>query len=448
MLFRAVRSRCACAAALGVCGWLSSAAEPLLAQDPPPAAVTATPMGDAAPSQPPEGDRYSRLTLPELEEIARRNNPTLHQAAWLIERARGNWTQVGLYPNPVVGYQASEIGGGGTAGQQGAFVSQEFVTADKLELNRAVVSQDISRLSWQYEAQQLRVLNDLRSRFYEVLGAQKRVLIAMRLLEVAEQGVRVAKQLFQAKSGSRPDVLQAEIQRNEVRIALQTARQQHEAAWKRLLNVAGRPDLAPTLLEGELERDRPDLEWEPVWQRLLAGNPQLQAAQYRVSRWRYQIERASVEPIPNLQLQAGTQYDYDADIAIAGLQLGIPLPIYDRNQGNIYAAGSELHRAQHEVRRLELVLRDRLALAFQRYETAQFQVERYQKDILPTAQENLNLSTEGYQLGEFDFLRVLTARRSYFEANLAYINALTELRQTEVRIEGLLLTGGLDEVGE
>ena len=62
------------------------------------------------------GGNAMGLTLAELEQIALQNNPTLRQAGNLIQRAQGNWTQVGLYPNPTAGYVAGEIGNDGDAG--------------------------------------------------------------------------------------------------------------------------------------------------------------------------------------------------------------------------------------------------------------------------------------------------------------------------------------------
>jgi cobalt-zinc-cadmium efflux system outer membrane protein len=59
------------------------------------------------------------LTLEELERLALANNPTLAQAQARIQAARGNWVQVEIKPNPVIGYAANEIGNEGEAGQQG-----------------------------------------------------------------------------------------------------------------------------------------------------------------------------------------------------------------------------------------------------------------------------------------------------------------------------------------
>ena len=128
------------------------------------------------------------------------------------------------------------------------------------------------------------------------------------------------------------------------------------------------------------------------------------------------------------------------------MQFGATVPIYDRNQGNIAAAAAQLEVAQLEIVRLELDLRDGLADAFQRYQSARNEVMIYRDQTLPTAERNLLLSQEAYEEGEFDLLRVMIARRALFEANVNSVNALTNLRSAAVEIQGLLLTGGLDPV--
>jgi len=386
------------------------------------------------------------ITLVNLEGLALANNPTLQQARALSERARGLWHQAGRYPNPVVGYQGSEMGNEGRAGQQGAYVGQQIVTAGKLQLDQQAAAQEFRRAQWQENAQQRRVLTDVRMRYLEALGAQQSVDVAEELERVAVQGVQMAEDLLMALRGTRPDVLQAEIDLNEVRITLQNARNQYDAAWRRLVNVIGVPDLPQSPLEGDLEQDVVPTTWDSVWEELLARSPELAAARARRNEAAYVLQRQRAEPVPDLQLQAGVQQDNSSHDTIANVQFGIALPIFNRNYGNIDAAAAEYRRATRELERLELSLRDRLTEAFRRYENARYQVERYRRDILPKVQQNLDLSTVGYQAGEFSFLRVVTARRAYFQTNQSYITALTQFRMADAELAGLLLTGGLNEV--
>ena len=115
------------------------------------------------------------LTVSSLERLAFRHNPTLSLAAARINEARGRHIQAGLYPNPVIGYHATEVGNLGTAGQQGGFVRQRFITAGKLNLDQTIVTKEIAEARFRFDAQEQRVLSDVRARFYETLVAQQRV---------------------------------------------------------------------------------------------------------------------------------------------------------------------------------------------------------------------------------------------------------------------------------
>jgi cobalt-zinc-cadmium efflux system outer membrane protein len=128
--------------------------------------------------------------------------------------------------------------------------------------------------------------------------------------------------------------------------------------------------------------------------------------------------------------------------------LCLPIPLINRNQGGIRLAQAELIAAQNEMGRVELDLRQRLAAAYGRYANARQQVDRYSRDILPDARESLELVDGGYRQGEFSFLTLLTAQRTYFQTNLAYVEALRQLRENTVAIEGLLLTDSLQQAAE
>src|SRR5262249_6670443 len=144
---------------------------------------------------------------------------------------------------------------------------------------RSAGRQEVERSTWQFQAQRARVLNDVRIRFYEVLGAQQAVLAALDLEGLAAEGVKVAEQLLAQKQGTRPDVLQAEIQLSAVRSSLQDARYRHEAAWRQLANVVGVPALEPAPLAGTLEGDLPSLGWQESLEQLVTNSPLLRAQQ-------------------------------------------------------------------------------------------------------------------------------------------------------------------------
>jgi cobalt-zinc-cadmium efflux system outer membrane protein len=390
------------------------------------------------------------VSLSEFEALAVSYNPTLAMAEELVKRERGRWWQAGRYPNPTFGYQGVEIGNEGKAGQHGLYVGQTFITADKLSLDQAVASSRIEQANWQREAQRQRVLQDVRFRFYDVLGAQQRVLTTRELEQLVENGVKLAQTLLDggAEGATKANVLQAEIELAEVRILLETAKNNHTTAWRRLAYIVGRPDLPERLLSGTLDAAAPNHEWNTVWQRLATSSPELQVAQAKLRRTRKQLRREHVQPIPNVNVQTSLQYDYSTNDTIAGLQLSVPLPFNNRNRGNIGAAFAEMRRAEREIERVQLDLRDRLSLAMRRYHNAKYRFDRYRRVILPKAKETLDLTTAGYQQQEFSFLRVLTARRAYVRSHLTSLEASIELRKSVAALDGFLLSGGLNTPAE
>jgi cobalt-zinc-cadmium efflux system outer membrane protein len=384
------------------------------------------------------------LTLTDLENLALANNPTLASAAAQVLQQQGLTRQAGLYPNPTVGYLRTDPDQPGQSQTSGVFLSQDIVTAGKRRLARAAGRQEIARADWQLQAQRLRVLNDVRIRFYEVLGAQQAVRAAQDLEGLAVEGVQVAQQLLKERHGTRPDVLQAEIQLSAVRSSLEDARLRHEAAWRQLAAVAGAPHLPPAPLAGALDSDLPQLEWEPSVQQLLASSPLLLAQQAEIRASEQELRLAKAQAVPNLNVQVVAQRDHVMKFSSVSTLVSVPLPIFNRNQGNITAAEGRLIQQHKEYERIQLALVDQLANSFRQYLSLRTQAARLQKEILPRARENLELTTEAYKLGRFDFLRVLSARQVYFQTSLSAIDTLTALHKTAIEIQGLQLTGGLN----
>ncbi len=407
---------------------------------PPPAAVASPP-----PAIPPEP--VNAFCLADLESLALANNPTLVSASARVDAARGRWVQVGLYPNPSIGYQGVEIGNEGRAGQQGGYLETEVITGGKLKLNRAVVNQEIAQLQNEFAAQRWRVLNDVRIEYYNALVAQRTVEIYGELLRVGEQATSTAEALLKAQEGSRVDLLQSRVEMNTARIGLVNAQNRHLAAWRRLTAVMGMPGMHLSPLAGSLDCEMAFVVWEEALGRILAQSPEIAAARSGVDRARFALRREQREPIPNYNVQMTAQHDNATTDDVVGVQATFPLPLINRNQGNIRQAEADLRAAQAEVGRVELALQQRLASAFERYANAHYQVRKYSTDILPDARKSLELVTGGYKQGEFGYLPFLTAQRTFYSTNLEYMNSQREFWAARTEIEGLLLTGSL-EAGE
>ena len=386
----------------------------------------------------------SEWTLAELETLALANNPTLAQAQAAINARVGNRLQAGLYPNPRLGYQHTEAGNNGRAGQQGAYLAQKLVRGGKLSLAQRSASHAVQAAEFGYTAQRYRVLTAVRTAFYDVLAARQTIALAEDLVTISQQGIATTEALVRGGQSSRVDLLQVRVELNNANIAVQQARNRYRAAGSRLVAVVGMPNLVATTLVGSLETPFSELDPDEVLQRVLTSSPELAAAHQQVKRAQLALRRAAAEPIPDIDVQAGVQYDYSSEDTFANLQVELPLPIRDRNQGNVMKAQADVTSAQHDVERIELDLRKRFATTYERYANASTRVERYRSSIIPDARESLKLLSDVYQAeGRIDFVRLLIAQRTNFQTQIDYLNALRDRWKAQLEIDGLLLTGGL-----
>jgi outer membrane protein, heavy metal efflux system len=389
------------------------------------------------------GEVVTSWTLASLESTALANNPSIRQASSSAHKAIGFRDQVGKKPNPIVGYNGTQLADRGTD-QHTVFVEQQVVLGDKLSRNQEVLNQEVQSQLWEVEAQRYRVLTDVRQRYYEALAAQRRLALTKEFHVIAQKGVDVAKARLEAKEGSTPEVLQAEIQLNQVEVQRRQAEAAFRGAWKQLMAVTGLPGTLPGALEGALPSQVTVEDLQLVTSQTLAASPELRAAQARVSRARANIGRQEVQAIPNLTFMLGGGVDRGTNSGMINTQVGLPLPIYNRNEGNISAAQAEFSRACEEVRRIELSIESRIAQAGQDYESAAAAVEQYQQVTLPKAEEALALTEQAYSAGEFEFLQVLIVRKTYFDANLEYVLSQKNLALAETYLQGMVLSGGLD----
>ncbi len=387
----------------------------------------------------------SNLSLANMESISLQNNPAIGQAVARVEEARGLWVQSGLPPNPTLGYSGQQLGSGGVAEQRGVFFGQEIITGQKLRLNRESAAWEIQRAQRELAAVRLRVLTDVRISYYDVLIAQRRRELAGNLVEISTQGLQAAQALFQGDEVSEADPLRARVEVGTARILLQNSTNQHFESWRRLTAVLGMPELAIQRLAGDLKSDQIQVPWQETLEQILTESPEISAAIANVESARWAVQRAIAEVIPNIDVQAIVQDDQATGRANGNLQITLPIPIINRNQGGIRQARARARAAERAVDRLALDLQTRLAAAFQRFESARNQVDLYsRKDgILDNAERTLNLIRIGYKADEFGVLDLLSAQRTYFQTNLAYLDSQRELWTSVMEIRGLLLRGSL-----
>jgi cobalt-zinc-cadmium efflux system outer membrane protein len=421
-----------------------------------PAPLPATTPPTAAPTSP---------GLADFERLALERNPTLRQAAAQVDATMSRSFQAGLYPNPTVGYLQEQIGaigevtptasgimtrGKGTPGELvGGFVQQEIITGGKLRLSRAKFAEEADAARWQAVAQEFRVLNGVRIRFFEVLAAQRLVRIHGDLVRLNEDAVRTTEGLVNVGQANEPDLLQAGVEARRARVALRNAENRYRGSWENLVSLAGALEWRPTPLDdGPLEAPASPLDFDAILADLLHRSPEVQAALSEIRRSQVMVQRERREPIPNVTVRAvvGRNYEF-SNLTTAGVQASIPLPIFNRNQGTVREAMADLSRDHSEYQRTVLSLRQRLADAYNRYQDALQSADDFRTESLPMARRAYEVQSANFRERRAAWPQVLVAQRTYVTLNQEYVQSLLELRRAEVEIRGMLLIDGLSPPG-
>ena len=392
------------------------------------------------------------ITLEELQQMALQNNPTFAQSAANIQAAEGRKKQAGLYPNPTVGYQGEQIRGGSFhGGEQGFFIQQDIVLGGKLGLNRKIFDQELKQAQTEGEEQKLRVVTNVRMSYIQALAAQQTLELRQNLSKLANDAVETSHQLANVGQADTPDVLESEVEAQQAQLAVIMAEQNQQRVWKALGAVVGNPRLPLMQLEGKLE-DTSSVNADDLVEKIVNESPAVRIAELGVKRAEAALARAKRETIPDLQLRGGLQQNgellSEPNGRPVGLQgfadVGVRIPVFNRNQGNIATAKADAERAKREVERVRLVLRERAASVVQTYTFSQTAVDRYKNQMIPRAQKAYEMYTKKYQSMAAAYPQVLIAQRTLMQLEVSYITALENFATSSLSLRSYLLTDGLE----
>ena len=395
------------------------------------------------------------MRLEDLEQMALRRSPALQQAGASVRGAQALRQQAGRYPNPIIGYTGEDINRGSVFnyGEHGVFVEQRFVTGGKLGIARRLAEQNITQSEAERTAQRQRVLNIVRALYYQALGEQRLIQVRTQLAGIARRAVQTTSELANVGQADRPDLLAVDIEAQRLELGLVTARNAWERTWRQLAAATGNPELRPVPLEGSIE-DLPKLTFDEALQTLLSESPELRIAEVATKRSELTVSQARAAVIPDLFVRSGIHYNrerLELNNRQVGWQVsaevGMQIPIFNRNQGNISAARAEAERAGYAVERARLNLRSRLAAAFREYQDGVAAAERYRGQMLPKAQEAYDLYLRSFRQMAAAYPQVIIAQRNLFQLQEDYVSTLVSAWQRAVEIQGLLLTEGEEMSG-
>lgn len=412
--------------------------------------VDATPSPSDTPPAIPESSPLPVISASsELERMvafAISQHPELSWAAADVSREVGLRIQSTRKPNPWVGYAGTEIGNEGRAGQQGIYVSQEWITAGKRGLADYIGSWRTRAAEERRELARLRVARRVGTQYWMLVAARRRVELLTELETLLQDAVRVNQSLEEAAEVDRGTVLQAQLEKGQVVASKRQAEadlRARSAALAATLGVdvpfidgiASDPWPEPRTLMSPSNSASLDLM---VGEPYLAS-PELTEAHALIEAARCELRLAETQIISNVDSFASVQQDTATDDTIVSMQIGMALPVHDRKTGLVRAARADLAKLESEFARRERDLAARWAAATGEYQSAWELVRAIEEELLTTAEQRFELARRAQQQGEINYLELLLAQRSFLAVREAALVARQQAAIAAVRLEALVV---------
>jgi cobalt-zinc-cadmium efflux system outer membrane protein len=393
-----------------------------------------------SPSEAEDLSGNSNLDLNDLLRVADSGNPEIKAARAEISAAEGRLRQAGLYPNPVLEFEAEEIPAGDigfSRSENTVALSQPIILGSRRSAAVSAATAEKESRVFALEQKRREVLGLVHALFVELLYFAQAEASYQQLIESAGQTLEIAKARYEARAVPEVEVLKPEVEMQTLELASRRLVSERNATSQRLDSLLGGIHVPVERIGGELPGGLPDLDLNSLL-RLLAEHPQPSSARKEAEAATRRVEQAKAERFPDVsfRLAYGRNAVEDQDIVEAGLS--IPLPLFDRNQGNIMEAQALAEKAQKTVTAVENGLRADLAAAHAEYVSARDRAAVFRDRILPAAEKSFSQTQEGYRAGKRSLLDLLDAQRTLTEARLSYLAALREWNLADAEIRGVL----------
>ncbi len=392
-----------------------------------PAAARSTEAADPALAG---GAPVASLTLAQALARLDAGHPELAASRGLVEAAEGRAEQAGLLPNPLLNLRVENAPwSSGSTRDQAEYVAGLTLllpVSGRLGAAEEVGARDVDRRLQALAARRLELHAQARGAFATALSLERAAAVQAQTVDLATRAVELLQARVRAGDAVPADLARVEIEATRARLEQQRVQSLRQQALVALATALGDPGLPVTSLAGDLEETLELPALEDLVARL-ERNPRLKAAQAEVALQAARLELAKTERVPDVVLDLFYRRLEESDQHAFDVGVGIPLPIFDRNQGAIRSLRAEqlAATARAEATRNELVREVRSAHL--RLGRALFAAGVLREELLPRAQTVLDSAEARFAAGDASLVEVLPIRRDWASLQLDYVDALREV---------------------
>jgi len=385
------------------------------------------------------------LTLTSALSAALTGSAELASFAWSIRIAEAEQLQAGLGPNPELEAELEEFGGTGDAGGTDAaeatiVLSQVIELGDKRARRAALAGHDRKLAGWDYETARLAVLTAVAGRFIDVLVLQEQVALASENLALARRVQSTVAKRIKAGKGVALEKTKADVAAAVSEIQLKRTERQLLAARADLAATWGSAAPKFDRVAGKIEAVRPVPPQEAL-AGLLAQNPDIARWDRELAQRRAAVALARANGVVDLTVAGGWRYAEESNDQTFVVSVGVDLPLFDRNQGEISKARYGVIKAHFDRAAAATAARAALAKAYQELAAAHDEATALHNVVVPGAQSAFEATSKLFELGKVSYMDILNAQQTLVDARGQHLDALAAYHRGVVEIEGLIAQG-------
>jgi cobalt-zinc-cadmium efflux system outer membrane protein len=394
------------------------------------------------------GLRAESITLDQAVKEALDKNLNLLAEKYNISIADARILQAGLHPNPVVAYgqDYQNVLGTGVTNANSAGPSEWNTRVDFILERGGKRQRRLELAQAQKSVAELQILNTIRQLTLDVDNAFVDALAARDSLALAKDNLQKLQEVAtvneaRVKAG---DLAEVELRRTQL-AALQFDNSVRQAELRlrtstiRLLLLIGRPPAPDGVdVSGSLRQDRAVLLPERIREEAFAHRPDLLALMRDQARSQADIRLQIAQGKSDFDV--GVMYHNQTGYASGhtmGFFFSAPIPVWNRNQGEVERARREETQLETRIRALQAQIANEAQTAYEQYLTSRTLVDRIEQNMLAQALEVRDTTEYSYRRGEASFVEFLDAERALNETVQGYNDARADYARNLYLLEAV-----------
>jgi outer membrane protein, heavy metal efflux system len=379
-----------------------------------------------------------RLSLSDAIAQALAAHPQLIVGDARIAAAEGLRRQAGLAPNPRLFVQLENTRFWDSPAfsfshdtDDYAFLAQLVETGGKRARRVELAATGVGRVELERQALATQIAGRVSLAYWAAAGAYRVRDLLQQEGENFDRMVQYHRDRVREGSMAEVNLLRIQLERDRLSVSGRSAEQDAARATIVLFREMGKTEFSPVVLTDALEELKAVETGDTV--QALDRRPEMKLARQAVEQARSNLRLQRANSKPDIDTQLGYKRTLGFDTLYAAVQ--IPLPVRNRNQGQIGAAEAELRAAEANLKATDAQVRADIEVAMKEYEARRRVITDILRPMQNEAGEVSRIAQGAYREGGFDLLRLLDSERARLETQLLYVRTLADYQQSVISLE-------------